>query len=133
MRPNGLAVHPSAVSVRTRNRGLLDQFVRLTHGNCQVRPAKVAESGEVHADDPAVAMEERSAGTAGGGQYIVNSLVSEEMADVSLSGRWAYEVLRCQLGDKFESRLGHFPPLFVCRGFPRGREYLQFPSDSKSG
>src|SRR5260370_28593264 len=97
MRPHGLAVHLSAVSARTRNRCLLDQFVRATHGNYQVRPAKVAENGEVHADDLVVAIEERSAGTAGGCRCIVNNLIPEDLPDVSLSSRDHYCVLRCQL------------------------------------
>ncbi len=54
---------------RADNRSLLHQFIRVMHGNCQVRAAKVTENGEVHADDFAVAIEERSTGTARGTDY----------------------------------------------------------------
>ena len=66
---------PGVPPARTRNRCLLDQLIRVTHGNCQVRAAKVTENSEVHADDLAAAIEERSAGTAGGCRCIVDNLV----------------------------------------------------------
>ena len=70
---NTRALWPS--TKRGDNRCLLHQFTCVTHGNCQVRAAKVTENGEVHANDLAVAIEERSAGTAGGCCCIVNDFV----------------------------------------------------------
>src|ERR1700676_2667238 len=77
----------------SRNGCLLYQFIGVTNRDRQVRSAKIIQTGEIHTDNFAVAIEKRSAGTAGGGCCIVNNLILQYISDVSLSRRGANEVL----------------------------------------
>src|SRR4030081_2999342 len=76
---------------------LLHQFIGVTNRDGQVRAAKISQSGEIHANYLAFAIEEWCAGSACGGRRIVNNLVSEDFADVSLGSRWANKMLCCLL------------------------------------
>jgi hypothetical protein len=76
---------------------LLEQVFGEFGGDGEVRAAKIFEHGEIYANDFSVAVEERSAGTAGGGGGIVDNLVLEHVADVALRGGGADEVLGSEL------------------------------------
>src|SRR6266853_875742 len=54
---------------------LLHELIGVADRNCQVRAAKIIQNGEVHTNDLAIAIEERSAGTTGGCRRVVNNLV----------------------------------------------------------
>src|ERR1700674_4728997 len=102
-------------------RCLLHQFIGVTDRNRQVRAAKTIQNGEVHTDDLAIAIEERSAGTARGCRCVINNLVLQDISDVSLGGRWANEVLRRQL----RNNLGYLVRVFrhfFCYIAPRASE-----------
>src|SRR5690348_2831471 len=88
--------------------GLLHQFTGVADRNRQVRTAKITQRSEVHSNDLATAIEERSPGTAGGCRCIVNNLVGQHIADVSLSGCWPDEVLCCQLRNNLGYLVGVF-------------------------
>jgi hypothetical protein len=91
LRTNGLALTPTPTlrnhwtprSVRPRSvryypllKGcLLNKFIGVTDRNRQVRAAKTIQNGEIHTNDLAIAIEERSTGTARGCCCIVDDLV----------------------------------------------------------
>src|SRR6202030_768495 len=80
-------------SWRQQKWALLQQFMGVTDGNGQVRAAKIFQNGGVHTNDLPIAIEERSAGTAGGCRRVVNKRVRQDISDVSLGCRWANQAL----------------------------------------
>src|SRR4029077_13049134 len=77
---------------------LLQQVLRVFGGDSEVGAAKILERGEIYANHFSVAVEERSAGTAGCGGGVVDNFVLEHVADMALRGGGADKALGSELG-----------------------------------
>src|SRR5215469_2667606 len=82
---------------------VLEEGDGVADGDAEVRAAKALDDGEGDADDAALAVEQRAAGTAGGGLRIVDDFVGQNIADVALRDKRADELA---LGEFDENEFG---------------------------
>src|SRR5258707_8152433 len=78
---------------------LPQQFRRISRRYCQVRSPKSLQYRKIHADHFPAAIEQRSARPPGSCRRVVNNLVLQHVADMTLRGGWSYQLLRRQLRD----------------------------------
>src|SRR5437660_3103498 len=93
----GSNAQPAQGVKATTGLNLLKQVFGESDGDGKIGAAKVFEHGEVYPNHFSAAVEERPARTAGRGCRIVNNLVLQHVADMSLRGGRPDQLLRSDL------------------------------------
>src|SRR5260370_501983 len=81
------ALSAPCLSIKQYGPSWLEERLGQANGNTKIRTAKTFDYRECHVNYFTIAIDERSAGAAGGGLRIVDNLVRKNVADMSLSNQ----------------------------------------------
>src|SRR5260370_4970967 len=110
-------------SIKQYGPSWLEERLGKANRNTKVRPAKTFDYRECHANHFTIAIDERSAGAAGGGLRIVDNLVRKNVADMSLSNQRTDEVTAEEVLDNLFWLSARSPGNFLHGIFPGAPEH----------